>query len=98
MNENYDLYRQLLLDAHKVEDKPLARMVQKRLKPHLKNSQGRCNKIIPFPAAPVFCTETEPAFFGQEPQFLTGVSQIFIFLGFTGIWIFYPFMAWFFMP
>lgn len=98
MNENYDLYRQMLLDTQKVKDKKLTRLVQKRLVPHLKTSRGSCNKIIPFPLAPVFCTEAEPVLFRQEQQFLTGLPQIIIFLGFTGIWFFYPFMAWFFMP
>ena len=98
MNENYDLYRQMLLGAYKVDDKKLAHLVRKRLSPYLKTNLRSCNKIIPFPAPPVFCTETEPALFGQEPQSLTGRSQLFIFLGFAGIWFFYPFMAWFFMP
>jgi len=98
MNENYDLYRQMLLDAYKVKDIKLTRLVQKRLVPHLKTSRESCNKIIPFPAAPVFCIETEPSLFGQEQQFLTGPSQLFILLGFTGVWLFYPVMAWLFMP
>ncbi|CAD7837382.1 MAG: hypothetical protein [Olavius algarvensis Delta 4 endosymbiont] len=51
---NYvDLYRQMLWDAKKVEDKKLARLVQERISPYLKPSLERCNKIIPFPTAPV---------------------------------------------
>jgi len=98
MNENYDLYRQMFLDAQKVKDKRLARMVQKRLSIHLRPNRGSCNKIMPFPAAPVFCTETEPAIFGEEQQICTGLSQLFVLLGFTGAWFFYPLMYWLFIP
>jgi len=98
MNENYDLYMQMYRDAHKVKDKKLARTVQKRLTPHQKTTRESCNKIIPFPVAPVFCTETEPAMFGQEQQFTPGPSHLFIFLGFTGVWFFYPLMYWLFIP
>jgi hypothetical protein len=92
MNDNVDLYRQMLWDAQKVEDKKLARLVQKRLSPHLHTGRENCNKIIPFPAPPVFCTEAEPADFWKEQQFWTGLMQLFIVLGIAGAWFFMPFI------
>ena len=92
MNGNIDLYRQMLWDAQKVEDKKLARLVQKRLTPHLKAGQESCNKIIPFPATPVFCTETEPATFWKEQQFWQSLMQLLIILAVTGAWFFMPFI------
>lgn len=50
MTSTVDLYRQILRDAYKVEDKKLARLVQRRLTPYPKTDRGSCNKIIPFPA------------------------------------------------
>jgi hypothetical protein len=92
MNGNIDLYRQMLWDAQKVEDKKLARLVQKRLSPHLKTGREGCNKIIPFPAAPVFCTEIEPDIFWKEQQFWRGLMQFFLLLGIAGAWFFMPFI------
>jgi hypothetical protein len=92
MNDNVDLYRRMLWDAQKVEDKKLARLVQKRLSPHLKTGRESCNKIIPFPATPVFCTEIEPDIFWKEQQFWQGLMQLFIVLGIAGAWFFMPFI------
>jgi hypothetical protein len=92
MNDNVDLYRRMLWDAQKVEDKKLARLVQKRLSPHLDTGRENCNKIIPFPAIPVFCTEIEPDVFWKEQQFWQGLVQLFIFLGIAGAWAFLPFI------
>ena len=91
MNDSVDLYRRMLWDAQKVEDKKLARLVQKRLSPHLKTGQESCNKIIPFPAMPVFCTDTEPVIFWREQQFWRGLVHLFIVLGIAGAWFFMPF-------
>ena len=92
MNDQVDLYRRMLWDAQKVEDKKLARLVQKRLSPHLKTGRGGCDKIIPFPNTPVFCTEAEPAIFWKEQQFWRGLIQLFIVLGIAGSWCFMPFI------
>jgi len=92
MNDQVDLYRRMLWDAQKVEDKKLARLVQKRLSPHLKTGRDGGNKIIPFPSAPVFCTEAEPIIFWKEQQFWRGLMQLFIVLGITGAWFFMPFI------
>ena len=51
MTSNVELYRQILRDAYKIEDKKLAGLVKKRLTPYLKAIRGSCDKIIPFPAA-----------------------------------------------
>ncbi len=92
MNDNVDLYRRMLWDAQKVEDKKLARLVQKRLTPHLKSGRENCNKIIPFPVTPMFCAETEPTIFWREQQFWRGLMHLFIVLGIAGAWIFLPFI------
>ena len=92
MNDQVDLYRRMLWDAQKVEDKKLARLVQKRLSPHLKTGRGGDNKIIPFRATPVFCTEAEPIIFWKEQQFWRGLMQLFIVLGIAGAWFFMPFI------
>ncbi len=92
MNGNVDLYRRMLWDAQKVEDKKLARLVQKRLSPHLKSGRESCDKIIPFPVTPVFCTETEPIIFWKEQQFWQGLMLLFIVMGIVGTWFFMPFI------
>jgi hypothetical protein len=92
MSDHVDLYRRMLWDAQKVEDKKLARLVQKRLTPHLDTGRESSTKIITFPAAPVFCTEIEPDIFWKKQQFWQGLVQFFIFLGITGAWAFLPFI------
>jgi hypothetical protein len=50
MTNRIDLYRQMLWDAHKLKDEKLARLIQKRLIPHIETRRGDFNRIIPFPA------------------------------------------------
>ena len=92
MPDSVDLYRQMLWDAQKVEDKKLARILQKRLSPHLKAGQESGNKIIPFPVGPVLCNEAEPPIFWKEQQFWTGLGQLLFVLGIVGAWCFLPFI------
>ena len=92
MPESVDLYRQMLWDAQKVEDRKLARMLSKRLSPHLRAGREGCNKIILFPAGPVLCTETTLDIFWKEQQFWVGLMQFFMVLGIVGTWFFMPFI------
>ena len=89
-DETNDLYRQMLWEAQRLEDKRLAKMITRRMtsrRHSIMASNADSKNVILFPMAPALCLPAEPEHvFWKQGQFWQDLVQFMFVLVFGEAW------------